>query len=241
MIDAPSDSSEPPRQCGPGDVEPLVPDPGDDPLPEPGPHDPDARQSLSQRLADLAHEGVHQRISMRDLLTLLPGRSLAALILIFAAPNVLPAPPGMSAVLGLPLVYLSYQMMMAQKPWLPPLIAQRSVSRATFTALVRRVTPALAWLERMLRPRLQSLAGEVAQRIVGGLCLLLSLVLVLPVPLGNMLPALAISLAMLGLLGRDGLWVAVGGLVGIVSFVIAVGVVYAMIKATTFLLSRALA
>ncbi|WP_390907727.1 exopolysaccharide biosynthesis protein [Paracoccus broussonetiae] len=103
------------------------------------------------------------------------------------------------------------------------------------------MTPALAWLERMLRPRLQSLAGEVAQRIVGGLCLLLSLVLVLPVPLGNMLPALAISLAMLGLLGRDGLWVAVGGLVGIVSFVIAVGVVYAMIKATIFLLSRALA
>jgi len=241
MIDDPSDKPDPPRRCGPGDVEPVIPVPADETSPEPGPSDPHARQSLSQRLADLAREGVHQRIAMRDLLELLPGRTLAALILIFAAPNVLPAPPGLSAVLGLPLIYLSFQMMMAQDPWLPPLIAQRSVSRATFAALVRRVTPLLARLERLLRPRLASFASPAAERVIGGLCLALSIILVLPVPLGNMLPAFGISLAMLGLLGRDGLWVLIGAFVGLASFFIAVGVVYAMIKATIFLLSRVLA
>ncbi|MTH77713.1 exopolysaccharide biosynthesis protein [Paracoccus aestuariivivens] len=240
MIDDISDKSEPPRRCGPGEVETVIPASEDDPPPEPGPRRPTARQSLSQRLTALAQDPARERIAMSDLLDLMPGQALAALILIFAAPNVVPAPPGLSAILGWPLIYLSWQQMTAQRPWLPPVIARRSISRTVFAGLMRRVTPVLAALERMLRPRLATLVTPRAEQVVGAFCLVLSVVLLLPVPLGNMPPALAISVMMLGLLERDGLWTGIGVVLGIASFIIAVGVVYAMIKAVIFLLSQAL-
>ncbi|MBD9526450.1 exopolysaccharide biosynthesis protein [Paracoccus sp. PAR01] len=241
MIDDISDTPEPPRRCGPGQVETLAPDPGGDPSPEPGPSRPEARQSLSQRLTTLAQDSQRQRIAMGDLLTLMPGQALAALILIFAVPNVVPAPPGLSAILGWPLIYLTWQQMTGQNPWLPPFISRRSMPRNMFAGVVRRVTPPLSALEHLLRPRIAALVTPRSERLIGGLCLALSVVLLLPVPLGNMLPAFAISVMMLGLLERDGLWAGLGAVLGIVSFAIAVGVVYAMIKAVIFLLSRALA
>ncbi|MDS9466455.1 exopolysaccharide biosynthesis protein [Paracoccus sp. MBLB3053] len=239
MIDDKSeDSPEPPRRCGPGGVDDFTPVCGDEPSPDPGPNPNRPRQSLSQRLAELAQDDARERVAMSDLLDLLPGRALAALILIFAAPNVVPAPPGLSAILGWPLIYLSWQQLTGQRPWLPPVIARRSISHDVFAGLVRRVAPVLAWLERLLRPRVERLVSPAAEKVVGGICLVLSVVLLLPVPLGNMLPAFAISVMMLGLLERDGLWVGIGIALGISSFVVAVGVVYAMIKAVIFVLSR---
>lgn len=72
--------------------------------------------------------------------------------------------------------------------------------------------------------------------LVGLLCLLMAIVLVLPVPLGNMLPALAISLRALGVLERDGLWI-LAGLVTAAAVVVS-GVVFAMVKAGVYILPR---
>jgi hypothetical protein len=229
MIDDNPDSSEPPRRSGPET---------DDS--EPDPHPSKKRASLSQRLSELADDPSRERVSTTDLLELMPGQALAALILIFAAPNVVPAPPGLSAILGWPLIYLSWQQMMGHRPWLPPLVARQSVSRSVFARLMRRVTPGMAALERLLRPRIEVLVSPMAERLVGAICLVLAVVLLLPVPLGNMPPALAISVMMLGLLERDGLWVGIGIVLGIASFAIAVGVIYTMIRAAIFLLTRAL-
>lgn len=229
MIDDDPDSSEPPRRSGPEK---------NDSEPEPDPAR--KRASLSQRLSELANDPSRERVSTTDLLELLPGQALAALILIFAVPNVAPAPPGLSAILGWPLIYLAWQQMMGHRPWLPPIIARQSVSRTVFASLMRRVTPAMAALERLLKPRIGALVSPRAERLIGALCLVLAVILLLPVPLGNMPPALAISVMMLGLLERDGLWVGIGIVLGIASFAIAVGVVYTMIRAAIFLFSRAL-
>lgn len=242
MIDDISDSAEPARRSGPAEVAPVIPIAADDdPEPEPGKPRRKLRQSLSQRLTQLAEDESRPRIAMSDLLTLMPGQAVAALILIFAAPNVVPGPPGLSAILGLPLVYLTLQLMLGHRPWLPKVIAERSFSRADFATLVGRIAPLLARVEKLLRPRVAPLVGWHAERVIGGFCLVLAVVLTLPVPLANMLPALAICLMMLGLLERDGLWVGIGAVAGIASLVIAAGVVFAMIKAVFFLLSRAFA
>lgn len=92
-------------------------------------------------------------IAINDLILLLCGRGRAALILLFALPNVLPAPPGMSEVLGLPLLYLSVQMMLGRVPWLPRLIRHRAVPRDRFALPVDTLAPWLARAERLLRPR----------------------------------------------------------------------------------------
>jgi hypothetical protein len=196
-------------------------------------------QTLSQVLSAIAADPVRDTIAVNDLITLLGGRGRAGLILLFALPNVLPAPPGMSGVLGLPLLYLSFQMMLGRVPWLPKFIGHRSVPRDRFALLVDTAAPWLARAERLLRPRWSWLVNHRAERVIGAFCLLLAAVLALPIPFGNMLPALAISLIALGVLERDGLWVMIGTVTGLVSLFIVSGVVYALVRSTIFLLLNA--
>jgi len=202
---------------------------------KPGPR----RKRLSELLDEIGNDTARIRVSVSDLLLAMKGRATAALLLLFALPNVLPAPPGTSAILGLPLVYLSAQMMLGRLPWLPPFIANRSMSREDFIQTISRATPLLARAERLLKPRLSVFVRDRAQNVIGAICLVLAVVLLLPIPLGNMLPAIAISLISLGVLERDGAWVLGGFAVSGVALFVVAGVVFAMVKATVFLLVNA--
>lgn len=200
---------------------------------------PVSKKRVSQILDEVADDNRRARVSISDLMRAMEARAVAALILFFSLPNAVPAPPGTSAILGLPLLYLCTQMMMGKLPWLPALIADRSMTREDFRALVRRVSPILARAERLLKPRLLFLTSARGEQVVGAFCLLLAIVLALPIPLGNMLPAIAISLMALGVLERDGLWVIGGAVVGGLSLLIVWGVVWALAKAALFLILNA--
>jgi len=199
------------------------------------------RTRLSTILPGIAADTARERVSVGDLLRTMHGRAIAALMLIFAFPNVLPSPPGTSGILGLPLVYLSSQMMLGRLPWLPGFIANRSMAREDFGALVSRVSPILARAERLLKPRLPFLVNSGTERVIGALCLLLSLILLLPIPLGNMLPALAICVFALALLERDGVWVLAGLALSVVAVTVVAGVVWALVRAAVFVVMNALA
>lgn len=196
--------------------------------------------TLSDVLQWLAHEPGRERITMRDLIDVLGDRALGALMFFFAFPNVLPMPPGVSAVLGTPLVFLAVQLMFGRQPWLPALMARRSMSHADFALLVRRIAPWLRRGERLLRPRLVWLSQPPVEYLLGAVCLLLALVLALPIPLGNVLPALAISMLSLALLQRDGLWVLYGLALSVVATGVVSGVILAAVKALVFAASRLL-
>lgn len=197
------------------------------------------RKRLSELLEEIGSYETRPRISVSDLLVAMEGRATGALLLLFALPNVLPTPPGTSGILGLPLVYLSAQMMLGRLPWLPPFIANRSMSREDFVQTISRATPLLARAEKLLKPRLSIFVKDRAQNVIGAVCLLLAVVLMLPIPLGNMLPAIAISLISLGVLERDGAWVIGGFAAAAVSMFVVGGVVYAMARATVFLIVNA--
>jgi hypothetical protein len=87
----------------------------------------------------------------------------------------------------------------------------------------------------MLRPRGTAWALPPMEYLVGLVCLLLAIVVLLPIPLGNMLPALAISMLALGVLERDGYWIVAGLASAAASGVVVSGVVFAGIKAATYL------
>lgn len=173
------------------------------------------RPRLSDVLSDLAETWDQPRISVGQLILALGDRGLIGLLLLLAVANVIPNPPGTSAVLGLPMLYLSWQMMRGGMPWLPQFLAARSFDIDHFRTVVARTTPRLNRVERLLRPRLPSLSSPAAFRILGAVCLLLSVVLAMPIPFGNLLPAAAIAIIALGALERDGLWIAGGVLFGV--------------------------
>ena len=200
---------------------------------------PEGKKRFSQILDAIGADERRERVSISDLIRAMDARAVAAMILLFALPNVVPTPPGTSSILGLPLLYLTAQMMLGKLPWLPAIIADRSMTRSDFNAFVGRVTPLVARAERLLKPRLLFVTSATGERVIGGICLALAIVLALPIPLGNMLPAFAISLMALGVLERDGFWVIVGVLVGILSMIIVSGVVWALAKALIFVIVNA--
>lgn len=191
---------------------------------------------LSVLLFRLANDTSRERISVGDLLTVLGDRAIGALMFFFAAPNILPVPPGVSTLLGAPLLFLSAQLMLGMRPWLPGIVTRRSLSRDDLAALVRRIVPWLAKAEKLLRPRVPVLVRPPVEYFVGLVCLVLAAILMLPIPLGNTLPALAISLLALGVLERDGVWIAIGMLASVVAGAVVWGVLWAMVKAVVLIL-----
>ena len=196
------------------------------------------RMRTSRILRLVADNASNERVSIRLLLDTLGDRAIGALMLVFALPNVIPTPPGTSAILGVPLVFLSAQLTFGMRPWLPKVIADRSMAREDFARVIDKAHPWLTWAERLLKMRLPALTEPPFEYFVGFLCLILAVVLLLPVPLGNMLPALAICIFSLGIMGRDGLW-TIGGIIGfIVAMTVAGGVIYGMVRAAIFFIQR---
>src|SRR6476661_3125095 len=193
---------------------------------------------LSAILTAIASAQDKDRISVGDLLQALRRRALGALIFIFAVPTALPMPPGVSAILGAPLLFLTLQLTFGMKPWLPKFITERSLSRVDFERVVNTVAPWLARAESIMRPRLTFLAHRPAVYLIGLTSLLMAIVLFLPIPLGNMLPSVALCIMALGLLERDGVWILIGLAVAVLSVVIVWGVFWAIVFGALFVLSN---
>jgi hypothetical protein len=189
--------------------------------------DGDEDYSLSAALSRIASRPDRDRIHIRDLLAELVQRAIAAMLFVFAVPNTIPVPPGVSGVLGAPLLFLAAQLMLGRPPWLPGIIADRSFDRTDFERILHKVGPWLQKAERLMRPRLTILTRPPLENVIGAIVLLLSIVLFLPIPLGNMLPAIAICILALGSLQRDGLWIIFGTVTAIVSMIIVSGVIAA--------------
>lgn len=198
-------------------------------------------RSLSAMLRELAEEDGRERVSMGDLLETFRERAFGALIFIFAAPNAIPIPlPGLSALLGAPLVLLTAQLLLGRpKPWLPAFIRNRSFARSHFATVVGRLVPWLERAERLVRPRLLTLSEPPGERLIGLAALLLALLLFAPLPFGNMLPGLALALVGIGLIERDGVAIIAGAIAGLAGFALVSGAAFGLVVAALFMVRSA--
>jgi hypothetical protein len=192
---------------------------------------------LSDMLSAIANDTSRERIAIGDLVNAMEERAFGPLMFIFSLPNVLPTPPGTSTILGAPLIFLTLQLALGRAPWLPAFIADRSIGRREFAGFIDKAKPWLAKAETLLRPRLGFLAHPPGENIVGIVCFILAVVLVLPIPLGNMLPALAVCVLALGILERDGVWVITGMAIALASLSVVWGVVWALVHSALYVIT----
>jgi len=115
------------------------------------------------------------------------------------------APVG-STVPGLLLAVLAVQMIAGRgQPIFPQFIAARRLPTQSLRLVGGRAIPFLRFLERAIHPR-WPVAFEAAKRAVGVVILLLTAVLLLfPVPLSNVVPAIVIAVISLAYIEEDGL------------------------------------
>jgi hypothetical protein len=190
---------------------------------------------LSEVLGDLANDPGRSSITIDDVRDAMGDRAFGVLLFLLAVPNALPVnPPGVSTVLGIPILFLALQMMLGfPAPWLPRALRQRSMTRESFARAMSVALPWIRRVERLLRPRLAALASRPAERLIGLVCFMLALVLAMPIPFGNMPPAVAICVLALAMLEKDGLAVLAGMTVAVVALVIGGGVLYGIVKAVS--------
>jgi hypothetical protein len=187
------------------------------------PSTPKDGRSLTATLKGLLGRSGGERVKLGELMDEIedeegPGPVLFLLTL----PVLVPTPPGVSMVLALPLLVIAPQIVVGRRElWIPAWLADRQIKRASLGKLIRRILRPLAWLERLVKPRLTFLTGRIGAAFVGVAATVIALVLVLPIPAANLVPSVALALFALGLTRRDGLLVLAGyGLMGLAALVI---------------------
>lgn len=176
---------------------------------------------LSEQLKRIINEPGSERLSFSELAAHLQWRAWGGLLLIFAAINVLPLPPGTSVFFAVPLLIVSAQMVIGRaSPWFPARLDRRGVNRHLLARIVDKIDWAETRVERIFKPRLPGLTGALAARLIGLVCFLLALLAAIPIPLFHVAPAAAIILFGLALIYRDGALVIVAAVAAVLSVVV---------------------
>lgn len=174
-----------------------------------------------ERLSDLLRhltDNAGARITLGEIADAMAERSFGAFLLVFCLPNMIPLPPGATFILGLPLVFVAFQMAFSRIDtiWLPKRLHDYAFDNRAFAKVIDKIMPSLTWAERFIRPRLWPTKTRLFERFIGLFALILALIVFLPIPLGNMGPSYALALVGLGLTERDGITFGIGAAIGLI-------------------------
>jgi hypothetical protein len=117
---------------------------------------------------------------------------------------------GMSTPFGLAIALIGSQMIVGlHRPWLPARARRRALNLAMLDRVAAMLERRTRWLARSTRRRYEPL---ILPRLIGlcALLLALGLALPIPVPLSNLVFLIPLIIYAIGLLERDGLWIAIG-------------------------------
>ena len=181
---------------------------------------PEVRMSAALASAEAAVKD--PAVTLRELLGMLGEQGLLVFCGVLAAPFLLPVTvPGMSTVLGLPMLLIGFAVMLTRVPWLPERLLNHSLPAPTVRGVLARVRGWAERFEHLVRPRLLGLTGGRAINFVNGALVIAAVLLLMaPIPLVpfvNSLPALAIILLCFGMAERDGAVILLGYLATVVS------------------------
>jgi len=169
-------------------------------------HEPRTTELLRGALD--AHTG--ETITLGDFIDPLGERAFGFLVLALALPNFIPVPIGVGGVMGVLVILIGLQMLFGlEHPWLPNALRRRGLARTSVERFVKRVTPLLRWLERLCRPRWESLARHPLHRVSGFLLVLTGFALALPIPFTNYPFGLLLVAFAVALIERDGVVLAI--------------------------------
>jgi len=160
-------------------------------------------RKLSEELAELHARAGERAVTLREVIYRLRGRAYLQ-----------PVPlPGLSTPVGFAIVLIALRLALGQRPWLPMKIQRAKLPPGFFGKVLRFTARLLRFLESVLKPRWAILTDTPLLNQLHAVVILISaaiLLLPLPIPLSNLLPAWAIFLVACGLLERDGVFLVAG-------------------------------
>lgn len=169
------------------------------------PASPETKVSTSALLTHLAQAEGEERISVGEIVSRLGDRAPGLLLLMLALPMCIPNVPGISTIFGLLMLAPAMQLVLAREQlWLPSSVRAWTVPRAALSSALRRATPTLRKIERLIGARWTMFVLPPAEQLLGLQTVLMALVLMLPIPGGNWPPGITVAATGLALAQRDG-------------------------------------
>jgi hypothetical protein len=182
-------------------------------------------RKLSEEFALILREFEVETVTLREVIALLHGRGFVLLLLLIALPFASPVPlPGLSTPFGLIIALIGVRLAFGAKPWLPARLLDTRLPPKVFTKVFATTRKIILGFERLLRPRMLWVTGSPLREQLHAIPIVvcaLMLLLPLPIPFSNAIPAWAIMLTCAGLLERDGIFILAGyftTLLGVVFF-----------------------
>lgn len=189
-----------------------------DPIPAPSGELP---ERLSAQLLDLSDSLKSDDLSLDELMARFHGRVYTLLLVLLSLPFCQPiALPGLSIPFGVVIALLGLRFAFRQKPWLPQKLLATRIPSRFLPAVLRGSARFLRGLERFLHPRMTFLFEYRLTQFLAGLTIFicgLLLLLPLPIPFSNLLPAFAVVLVAASVAERDGVTLAMGAVVFLIT------------------------
>jgi len=159
-------------------------------------------------------------------------RSFGMVLLLLGVCGTLPV---ISPVAALLISVPAFQMIRGQQaPSIPRRLARYPIRTTALASVLRRVIPALRYLERFIRPRSRT-PPEATGRAVGGIVLLLAVLLLNPVPLSNIPVGLTIVLLAFAYLEGDTLLLIIAAGLSVALLMAAAATLWGMVAAAIWM------
>ena len=180
---------------------------------------------IVQRLRGAAAAIQDERVSMRAMAQAHGPEAHGTSLLLLAMPCLLPV-PGVGTVLGLGMAALAVAMWRGHcTPCLPHRVAELELPRHWAQRVLVGLASAYALAGRHARARMSHLAISGRRSATALAVGLMAAIVVMPIPFGNLLPAVALVFIGLGLVFRDGVAVILGRLMSGVALFATTGLV----------------
>lgn len=162
-------------------------------------------------LAELTGENV--RVGL--LVYRLRRRSFGGLFILLAALSLI---PGISLFTGILMIVPALQMAIGLRaPIFPRIISERVIGVDQLKIIGVKVIPWVEHIERYVKPRWLVLTLPPVNMAVGIVIFILAVIVAIPLPFSNFLPSMSLLFLALGILGRDGMLIAVGLIVAVIA------------------------
>jgi hypothetical protein len=181
------------------------------------------KERASDSVSRISKEIPSDGITFKDFLELIGEQGGLLSCLVLVAPFLFPVSiPGSSLPFGLAILLINVGIILKRHPLIPRSIMEYKISQNNMLKILNGMSTVLSKFERVTKPRLTVLAGKDNMVYVNSSVMIFCsflLMLPLPVPLTDFLPAYSMLFLALGSIERDGYLIVAGYSLAIITTV----------------------
>lgn len=168
-----------------------------------------SEHSLTAVLEQLEPDKDAGKVNIGDIMDTLKSKGFGPLIFAPALIAIMPTGgiPGVPTVCGVIITLISIQMLFGkERPWLPQFVDNISFDEDKLHKGVNIASKATKWIDKVVKPRLESLTSNKAKKVAAALCIFAALAMI-PLelmPFAVMIPAASVILFAIALITEDG-------------------------------------